>query len=423
MNNTFSVTSLNEYVRDRLASDPVLMGLRVKGEISNFRRQPSGHVYFSLKDERSAIRCVMFAGYARGLGFAPKDGDEVIVYGSVGVYTVRGEYQVYAQAIEPVGKGSQLLELEALKRKLAAEGLFDESRKRPIDRFPKAVGIISAKGSAAMADITTNLRRRYPLCEIRQYPSLVQGEGAPADLRRALSLAMRDRLTTIIIGRGGGASEDLSAFNDEALVRLAASSPIPIIAAVGHEIDFTLIDYVADKRVSTPTGAAEAAAVDIKDIIEEIALSSDRLDAALRKELLALRHRIDLLKNRSFFTNPESIYLALKEKLAGYAGRLSLAAHNRLLIKKAAAEGLYGRLSASLSNRLSLMKAAVDSLGKRLAASAPENVISRGYALISDERGKLITSTEDAALGETVRATLKDGILTSTVTKKEKRHG
>ena len=251
--NLYSVSSLNRYIKQMFDTNFTLRGLRLKGEISNFKRYSSGHIYFTIKDDESSIRAVMFREHTRFMPETIKDGDEIIAAGYVSVYPERGEYQFYAQAIDLSGKGQILFELEMLKKKLAAEGLFDESRKRKINPFPKAVGVISAPNSAAMSDIKTNLLRRNPLIEVKLFPSLVQGSDAPKALLNALNEAKNANIDTLIIGRGGGSNEDLSAFNDETLVREAAKFPVPIISAVGHEIDFTLIDFVADARASTPT--------------------------------------------------------------------------------------------------------------------------------------------------------------------------
>ena len=276
-----TVSDINNYVKAVLTSDERLKFVRIKGEISNFKAYPSGHFYFSLKDNDSTISAVMFSNYAKRIAFSPKNGDEVVVLASVDAYVPRGSYNLNVYEMEEMGLGQQLLELEKLKKKLAAEGLFDESRKREINIYPKAIGVITAPNGAAIRDIVTNIKRRYPIADIYVFPSLVQGEQAPSELLKAFEESQKYDLDTLIIGRGGGASDDLSAFNDEKLVRAVSNSKMPIIAAVGHEIDMTLIDYVADKRASTPTGAAELATIDRREIQKEFDYSLLTMEQAI----------------------------------------------------------------------------------------------------------------------------------------------
>lgn len=395
--NLYSVTSLNNYIKNRLTSDPNLMALSVKGELSNFKIQASGHIYFTLKDSESAIKGVMFASFSRGLICPLKDGDEVIVSGSIGLYPPRGEYQIYARAIYPLGKGKQLIEFEQLKRKLEAEGLFAK-HKRVINRYPERIGIISAFGSAALADIKTNILRRFPLVEIKVYHSLVQGSDAPKALINALKSASLDNLTTLIIGRGGGTSEDLNAFNDEVFIREVAEFNSPIISAVGHEIDFTLLDFVADLRVSTPSAAAEAATIDIQDVIEDLAMCEIRMENKLSEQISDYKKRIELIKNRSFFLNPLNIY-------DEYLLRLS---------------ELKARMLSGIKADIKLKALNILNFKKELDALNPDNVISRGYSLTTKLNGQIIRSIDDVNSGELIYTKLKNGIITSTITNKEK---
>jgi exodeoxyribonuclease VII large subunit len=399
-NTSFSVTNLNNYIKQMFDSNFTLRGITVKGEISNFKRYPSGHIYFSLKDEESTIKAVMFDGYASKLTTPLKDGDEVLAYGKVSVYPARGEYQLYVEAMELFGAGAQLLELEMLKKKLAAEGLFDPARKRKINIFPKAVGVISAPNSAALADIKTNLLRRYPLLEVKIFPSLVQGSDAPKSLLKALNDAKNANIDTLIIGRGGGASEDLSAFNDETLVRAAAEFPVPIISAVGHEIDFTLIDYVADARASTPTGAAELATVDKREIYQRLDNSLTRISDSLETKINRYKEKIASIKNRPFFINPKSMY------------------ENKLVELKNTKE----KLSLLMIHMIEMKKEAVASRSNHLKALSPDGVLNRGYSIMQDESGKVIRKTSDIEVNQMIKTVLKDGVVVSKVTKKEKKH-
>ena len=395
--NLFSVSSLNRYIKQMFDNDFTLKGLRLKGEISNFKRYPSGHAYFSLKDEESTIKAVMFYDYAKFLPSTIKDGDEVIITGYVSVYPARGEYQVYAQALELSGEGALLLELELLKKKLAAEGLFDTSRKRKLVSFPKSVGIISAPNSAALADIKTNLLRRNPLIDVQIFPSLVQGADAPKSLLEALKKAKESNIDTLIIGRGGGASEDLSAFNDEALVRAAAEFPVPIISAVGHEIDFTLIDYVADARASTPTGAAELATIDKREIYELLNNREIELDEVITDKISTYSHKLELLKKNSFFENPKVMY----EKTLIEVGNTSK------------------RLDSFMNHLIEIEKEKIASLKKQLKSLSIDNTLQRGFAIMENEQGKIVTNINDVEINQMVKTKVHGGVLTTKVIQKE----
>lgn len=397
----FSVSSLNKYIKSIFDNNFLLRGLNIKGELSNLKKYPSGHVYFTLKDEESAIKAVMFYEYAKHLDINLKDGDEVIVHGRVSVYPQRGEYQVYVDAMELSGKGSQLLELEMLKKKLAAEGLFDESKKRKINIFPHAVGVISAPNSAALADIKTNLLRRNPLIDVVLFPSLVQGNDAPKDLLRALNEAKNSKIDTLIIGRGGGASEDLSAFNDEALVRAAAEFPVPIISAVGHEVDFTLIDFVADARASTPTGAAELAAIDKREIYQILDQAENDLSNVLHNRIEYYSNKLENIKSRSFFINPKNMYSEKLSELQNTNNKLNLLMKGFLTIKK---------------EELSSYK-------KHLNALSPKGVLKRGYSIMNDDKGNIVKSINELKIDQSVKTIFADGIAEAKIINKEKING
>jgi len=366
------VSDVNSYIKSLLNNDERLKYIRVKGEISNFKAYPSGHLYFSLKDQNSVISAVMFNNYAKRIAFSPKDGDEVIVLASVDAYIPRGSYNLNIYEMEEVGLGQQLIELEKLKKQLASEGLFDESRKRPINIYPKAIGVITAPNGAAIRDIVTNIKRRYPIADIYVFPSLVQGEQAPEKLLKAFNKSQEYDLDTLIIGRGGGASEDLSAFNDEKLVRAVANSKMPIIAAVGHEIDITLIDYIADKRASTPTGAAELATVD-------------------RRELENLFSQSKLLMEQALFDSIED--------------------------KKEELSELKEELTDSLKELVKHQSDELDKYSKQLEILNPKAVLSRGYSISLDESGKPIKNTKLLKSGQIVRTILEDGSFESEIIK------
>ena len=393
----FTVSALNRYIKQMFDNDFTLRGLRLKGEISNLKRYPSGHVYFSLKDEESTIKAVMFAQYTRLMPSTIKDGDEVIVTGYVSVYPQRGEYQVYAEAMELFGEGAQLLELELLKKKLAAEGLFDQSRKKKLVSFPSSVGVISAPNSAALADIKTNLLRRNPLISVQIFPSLVQGVDAPKSLLEALKKAKQSNIDTLIIGRGGGASEDLSAFNDETLVREAANFPVPIISAVGHEIDFTLIDYVADARASTPTGAAELATIDKREIYDLLSNKEIELDECITDRISNYSHKLELLKKNSFFENPKVMYENTHIEV----------------------ENTSKRLDSFMNHLLEMKLEKLNSYKKQLDSLSIDNTLQRGFSIMQNEQGKIITNINDVEVNQLVKTRIHGGVLTAKVTNKE----
>ena len=364
------VSDVNSYVKAILTSDERLKFIRVRGEISNLKVYPSGHLYFSLKDKDSTINAVMFNNYAKRIAFTAKNGDEVIVLASVDSYVPRGTYNLNVFEMEEVGLGQQLIELEKLKKQLASEGLFDESRKRPINIYPKAIGVITAPNGAAVRDIVTNIKRRYPIADIYVFPSLVQGEQAPASLLKAFKKSQEYDLDTLIIGRGGGASEDLTAFNDEILVRAVATSKMPIIAAVGHEIDTTLIDYIADKRASTPTGAAELATVDRREIENFFSQSSLLMEQALYDSIESKKEEID--------SYSEELKEAIKD-LAKY------------------------KIDE------------VENYSKQLEILNPKAVLSRGYSISLNEEGKPIKTTKDVNKNQKIVTMVEDGQFTSQV--------
>ena len=368
--NIYSVSDVNRYIKSVISQDENLKFISVRGELSNFKHGANGHLYFSLKDKDSLINCAMFATYACKLAFDPKDGDEVVVLASVDVYTARGTYQLIAYEMNEIGQGEMLLQLELLKKQLQKEGLFDVSRKRDINIYPRAVGVITAKNGAAVKDIVTNIKRRYPIADIYVFPSAVQGESAPKELLRAFQKSQEYDLDTLIIGRGGGASEDLSAFNDETLVRAIANSKMPVIAAVGHEIDVTLVDYVADKRASTPTGAAELATVDMREIIQNFQDSIDTMNRALREQVEDMKEDVASLS--------EELKEAMEEKLEYIAREIK------------------GRKD-------------------QLEALNPKQVLNRGYSISMNEKGQVVSSVKDVKPGEKIKTSLKDGSVLSTV--------
>ena len=372
----FTVSDVNRYIKAVLTQDQNLKFISVRGELSNFKHGANGHLYFSLKDKEALINCVMFSTYASKLPKALelKDGDEILVTASVDVYPARGSYQLMVFAVEPIGQGEMLLKLEMLKKALQQEGLFDVSRKREINIYPNAIGVITAKNGAAIKDIVTNIKRRYPICEIYFFPASVQGEAAPKELLDAFNKSQEYDLDTLIIGRGGGASEDLSAFNDENLVRAISTSKMPVIAAVGHEIDVTLVDYVADKRASTPTGAAELATVDMREIEQRFQYYIDSMKESINDKLEGMKDDVASLKEE---------------------------------------------LTESIKNKIENISKEIESKKQQLEALNPKKVLKRGYTISVDETGKVITSIKEVKIGQKLITATNDGTINSTIDKVE----
>lgn len=393
-----SITEFNSRIKDYLESSSLFKFVYLRGEISNYKVYPSGHAYFSLKDDKSLLSAMMWSNRRMGLAFEPKTGDEVIVCGSINVYPPRGSYSFIVDKMELYGQGNEALKLKLLYEKLAKEGLFDPSKKKGIPLFPNRIGVIAGANSAGLKDIVHNICLRYPFVQIYVFPSLVQGKEAPKDLLRALELASKANLDTLIIGRGGGSSEDLSAFNDESLIRALYKCEIPIISAVGHEIDTTLTDLVADKRVSTPTGAAVASTPNKDDLFI-------RLDQYLESIIKIVSNKIDLyssklagFSSRPYFKDPSALYSQKLDSLSKLGHRLDLAYKNRV-------EKAISRLS-ELQNRLNSLN--------------PENVINRGYSLTLNKNNKPIQSIEDVQIGEELITKVKGGIIINTVKDKKK---
>jgi exodeoxyribonuclease VII large subunit len=388
---------LNEYIKGRLENDPRLSRVFVRGEISNFTRHSSGHLYFSIKDEGGQIRAVMFRSAAASMSFVPEDGMKVLVTGSVSVYVKSGAYQIYVTSLRPDGLGALYLAYERLKRKLEEEGLFSEERKRPLPQFPKKIGVITSPTGAAIRDILHITGRRYPLADILLYPALVQGDGAPQSLLSGLCYFANTDIDVIIIGRGGGSIEDLWAFNNEAVARQIAEMPMPVISAVGHETDFTICDFVADLRAPTPSAAAELAVPDIR----ELYLS---LDAIAERAASALSH---MAKQK-------------KERLLSLEDRLRLLGEGRLLDgRRQSLSHLYERLKAAFTVDFERKRAALSAKAEKAEALSPLRVLCRGYCVAQTESGTL-TSVDGANVGQPLSLTLSDGKIFAIVEKKEK---
>lgn len=390
-----SVSELNEYIKLVLEHDELLMNVYVKGEISNFTNHyKTGHMYFSLKDAGGAVKAVMFRGNAMKLKFMPENGMKVLVSGRVGVFPRDGQYQIYVENMEPDGVGALTLAFEQLKNKLEKEGLFAEWRKKPLPPMPMKIGVITSPTGAAIRDILNILGRRFPLAEVYLYPALVQGENAAADLVRGVAHFNRERsVDVIILGRGGGSIEDLWAFNEEPLVRAVAASEIPIISAVGHETDFTLCDFAADKRAPTPSAAAEIAVPNAEDILYSVQTAELRLRRAMMQKLSVARERLERLASSRVLKNPQNV---IDDK------RMALLTQERMLQEK---------MQAVLRTK----KGDLGEKAAKLDALNPLAVLARGYAAVFGEDGRVVKTTSETKLGDIVTLAMADGKLSATV--------
>ena len=385
---TWSVTELTAYIRELFEIDYRLQDVEVSGEISNFTRARSGHLYFTLKDAGAQLKCVMWRSSVERLHFSPGDGDAVVATGRISVYEAGGAYQLYANSLQPAGRGDLALAFEQLKQRLADEGLFDPEHRKGIPPAPKKIGIVTSADAAALRDILNVLNRRYPLVSVLIAPTLVQGADAPPQIVRALQwLDGRSDIDTIIIARGGGSVEDLWAFNDEQVVRAIFHAVHPIITGIGHEVDFTIADFVADQRAPTPSAAAEIAVPDI----EEIRPLLHGLQMALTVEFQGY------LQQKQW--QVQSLWRTLT----------SLSPQSRLDNSRQRVDMLTGRLEQAVSRRLDRAQARVDVLLAGLTAVSPQATLDRGYAIVRDRRGNLIRSINNVQSTDQLEIQVSDG--------------
>lgn len=382
ISSVLTVSQINFFIKSLLEGDGRLNDILITGEISNFTdHYKSGHLYFSLKDEKSVLKAVMFAGSARRLRFRPANGMKVIIRGRVAVYEPSGQYQLYAEEMQPDGVGALSIAYEQLKSKLEQEGLFDPQSKQPLPKYPQRIGVVTSPTGAAVRDILQVTARRWPVAEIVFCPVLVQGEGAPAQLVSAVTdLNRRDACDVIILGRGGGSLEDLWAFNDESLARAVFRSHIPVVSAVGHETDFTICDFVADLRAPTPSAAAELCTPDIGDERERMLSFQSYFHSKAQKTVEYLRQTVDLLVQDSPLGEPEHFLTSWKERLAI----------------------LFGRAAAGFDERLEQGRKELALLSGRLDALSPLKVLSRGYSVVTNQAGAVVRDADTLAPGDMV---------------------
>ena len=382
-----SVTDLNLYIKEKIAGDEALNAVVVKGEISNFKNHYTGHLYFTLKDEKSLIKCIMFKSYADRLNFKPKDGMKVMVFGSVSVFERDGIYQIYVKAMKEDGKGDLYEAYEKLKADLEKEGLFDESHKKKIPLKPNIIGVLTSQTGSVIRDIINVSTRRNPNTYIRLFPVPVQGPGAAEEIARGIKLMNEKRLADVlIIGRGGGSLEDLWPFNEEIVARAIYNSEIPIISAVGHETDFTIADFVADLRAPTPSAAAELANPDIYELKEKINSYKQRSRLALKKKLEVMRLRVDKINASQVFKEPY-------RKINDYSLELDKN------IKS---------LEVSVKNILNKSKSNFAEKIAKLDAFSPLKTLTRGYS-ITEKNGKIIKSKNDLSKDDEINLRFIDG--------------
>ena len=389
-----SISQINEYIRSMMDGDRLLCGVAVRGEISNYKVYPSGHHYFTLKDESAALRCVMFKGNALRLRFRPENGMKVIAMGRITVYPRDGAYQLYCTAMSMDGIGDLYAAFEQLKARLSAQGLFDPAHKKPLPTYPGTIGIVTSSAGAAVHDMLRILRKRYPLTRVRLLPVRVQGAEAPGEIAAAIRYANRYRLADLlIVGRGGGSIEDLWAFNDERVARAIYASEIPVISAIGHEPDVTISDFVADRRASTPSNAAEIAVPDQVELRKQLDSAGRAIAQGTLNTLEKADRQLKALAAKRVLTDPMAFIEDRRMQLDSVQQRLGLTAHRQL----GARQQQFTALAASLD------------------ALSPLKVLGRGYAMVQAADGTVLRTSRQAAAGDKIHVQLEQGALDCTV--------
>lgn len=396
----YPVSAVNRYVKQLLQQDMILSGLWVSGEISNFKHHSSGHLYFTLKDREGSIAAVMFAGDARSLTFRPQDGQQVQVQGSVSLYEKTGQYQLYVRRMEQQGSGQLYQAFEALKQKLQAQGLFDQERKKPIPPYPRQIGIVTSPTGAAIRDMVQIARRRYPGVQLVLYPALVQGvEAAPTIAAGIRRLDRMPEVDTIIVGRGGGSIEDLWPFNEETVALAIARAATPIVSAVGHETDFTIADFAADLRAPTPSAAAELTVPDVRGVWQQLEETDRRRRRALQRSVQSRRQQLALLWQKAQAQEP-------RRRLEEFRQQLDMLEQRRM--------HRWQQCLTERQHRLSRLRSALDLL-------SPQHQLDKGYAVVTDSEGNLVSEAEGLRPGQALDIRMKDGKVTAEVQKIQKQ--
>lgn len=435
----YTIKEINKYIRMRMDVDPVLSDVWLRGEISNFTHHSSGHMYFTLKDKESRIKCVMFASHNARLKFMPREGSKVLARGIISVFERDGAYQFYANDMQPDGLGSLYLAFEQLKAQLEEEGLFAQSRKRSLPLFPKQIGVVTSPTGAAVRDIITTIQRRYPIANIAIAPVQVQGQLAAPSIVKAIEMLNRvGSCDVLIVGRGGGSLEELWAFNEESVARAIAASAIPVISAVGHETDFTIADFVADIRAATPTAAAELAVPNLQEVKARLARNNEKLSFALNKQVSDLSQRLSRAQQSTTFVHPKRFFLQHAEKVDYLQTGLQVNLRKRIDKNQLKISQLHGKLARlHPENRIQLLKRNVHvaasqleqsmkrlmddkrmnvfSSMKQLDALSPLKVMARGYSLAYSEKQQLLKNRKQVQVGDHIHVKLSDATLNCVV--------
>jgi exodeoxyribonuclease VII large subunit len=434
-----TITALTKYIKRKFDADPHLQDMYVKGEISNFKQHSSGHMYFTLKDEKARILAVMFSSFNKSIKFRPENGMKVLVKGDITVYEQSGQYQMYIKEMQPDGIGDLYLAFEQLKEKLLKQGLFSKEYKKPLPKYPHTVGVITSPTGAAIRDILTTLKRRYPIANIMVIPALVQGEQGAASIVKAIEQANQSQeIDVLIVGRGGGSIEELWSFNEEIVARAIFASRIPIISAVGHETDTTIADYVADLRAPTPTGAAELAVPHIDELIERVLTRQTRIIRKIKEKINVQAQRYDRLSKSYAFKYPQRLYEQKVEQVDKSTELLQRAAQalflnrnegyirtkrrlernnlNMLLQTSVLQQSKTEKaLNRAFANLLLAKKKEHQRVNVALDALSPLKIMDRGYSLVYNEDDHLVKSTEQIRLNDNIKIKLVDGSITCEV--------
>ncbi|WP_423799049.1 exodeoxyribonuclease VII large subunit [Neobacillus sp. SAB-20_R2A] len=429
-----SVNALTKYIKRKFDADPHLRDLHVRGEISNFKQHSSGHMYFTLKDEKARILAVMFSSHSRAMRFQPENGMKVIVKGDISVYEPSGQYQIYIKDMQPDGIGELFLAYEQLKQRLEAEGLFAPERKKALPLFPKTVGVITSPTGAAIRDIITTIKRRFPIVNILVFPALVQGDNAAPSIAKAIEKANNKDIDVLIVGRGGGSIEELWAFNEELVARAIYQSAIPIISAVGHETDFTIADFVADLRAPTPTGAAELAVPHIEELLDRTLQRQTRLIRAMQEKFRYEKERLNRVQKSYAFRYPQRLYEQKLEQVDKETERLVRGISRLFLLKNEQLTNLdkslernhpsealqeagkhlertHKELNRALKQILTKKQTDFDHMLSTLQALSPLKIMERGYSLSYTEDNRLVKSVNQVSVSDQVQIQLTDGSL------------
>lgn len=416
-----TVSQLNTYIKSVFDQDYRLRNILVTGEISNFTEARSGHLYMTLKDDKSALKAVMFRGSAVRLKFRPENGMKVIAFGSVSVYEAGGQYQMYLSDLQPDGLGSLNLAFEQLKEKLANEGLFDPARKKPLPVYPKRIGVVTSPTAAAFQDICNVLRRRWPMAEVILSPTLVQGVDAPAQIASALQLLDRAGVDVIIAARGGGSMEDLWAFNDEAVARTVAACETPVVSGVGHETDFTIIDFVSDLRAPTPSAAAELCTPDWFEESDRVLAFGNHMRSLLQNRLNGERTRLQNLETSNVLRSFDSLVNEKRLKIDQLTERMG-----RYVAEQTRREGMRLdraaiRLDHAMTDRVNAERSRLSKAAAKMEAFDPFAVLARGYSIAETDEGKLVKTVGDVRKNDKLTVRVSDGTIHAVVESTESK--